>query len=66
MATGQPKCWGNGHTYHWSWYCRDRVCDVCIKHENRTHCDCGWPDSVRRKESDERIGSGGGSVFGKA
>jgi hypothetical protein len=66
MATGQTKCRGNGHTYHWSWYCGDRVCDVCIKHENRTHCDCGWSESVRRKERDERIGSGGGSVFGKA
>jgi hypothetical protein len=66
MATGQTKCRGNGHTYHWSWYCGDRVCDVCIKHENRTQCDCGWPEGVRRKESNEAIGSGGGFVFGEA
>jgi hypothetical protein len=66
MATGQTKCRGNGHTYHWSWYCGDRVCDVCIKHENRTYCDCGWPESVRRKESNEAVGSGDGSMFGEA
>jgi len=51
MATGHTECRRNGHDYHWSWYCGDRVCDVCIKHETRIHCSCGWPESVSRKES---------------
>ena len=51
MPTGHSECRRNGHAYHWSWYCGDRVCDVCIKHENRIHCPCGWPDSVRGEKS---------------
>jgi hypothetical protein len=51
MTTAHPECRRNGHAYHWSWYCGDRVCDLCIKHETRTHCPCGWPEGVRRKES---------------
>jgi hypothetical protein len=51
MATGHIECRRNGHDYHWSWYCGDRVCDVCIKHETRVHCSCGWPESVSGKES---------------
>ncbi len=51
MTTGHTECRRNGHDYHWSWYCGDRVCDVCIKHETRIHCTCGWPESVSRKES---------------
>ena len=50
MANGHPECRRNGHSYHWSWYCGDRVCDVCIKHETLTHCQCGWPGSAGRKE----------------
>jgi hypothetical protein len=51
MAIEHTECRRNGHSYHWSWYCGDRVCDVCIKHETRIHCSCGWPESVREKES---------------
>lgn len=51
MATGHLECKRNGHSYHWSWYCGDRVCDVCIKHETRTHCSCGWPGNVRSREA---------------
>ena len=51
MANAHPECRRNGHAYHWSWYCGDRVCDLCIKLEPRTHCPCVWPEGVRRKES---------------
>jgi hypothetical protein len=62
MATGYRECRKNGHDYRWSWYCSDRVCDVCIKHESGSHCSCGWPDSVRGRE-DSGIGPGEQSLL---
>jgi len=51
VATGYRECRKNGHEFRWSWYCSDRVCDVCIKHETLSHCCCGWPDSVGGRDN---------------
>jgi hypothetical protein len=65
MATGHLECRKNGHAYHWSWYCGDRVCDVCIKHETLSHCSCGLNESARRREAVSGIGSGEKSLVAK-
>lgn len=62
MATGSLECRKNGHAYHWSWYCLDRVCDVCLKHETRGDCPCGWPGSVEGRE-DSRAGADKGTLL---
>ncbi len=64
MTAGRLECRKKGHDYHWSWYCLDRVCDVCLKHETRGDCPCGWPESVGGRET-PRISSGEKSLLAK-